>query len=69
MEDYMNEKTIPSDSSVNCNPFFSKKRISKMAFLRNKYMEVIDQLNLNADYLMVVDLDVAQLYLYRGFYF
>ena len=63
MEDYTKEKTIPSDSSVNCNPFFSKKRISKMAFLRNKYMEVIDQLNLNADYLMVVDLDVAQLFL------
>lgn len=63
MEDVDFERTIPKASSVACNPFFSRKRISKMAFLRNQYMNVIDQLGWTADYVMVVDLDVAQLYL------
>ena len=35
-------KTIPMQQSVMCNPFFSHKRIDKMAALRNKYMEYID---------------------------
>jgi len=57
-------KTIPSaktNSSV--NPFFSYIRINKMATLRNMYMEYIEQQGWNADYLIVVDLDVSQLYL------
>lgn len=62
MEDVDFERTIPKANSVACNPFFSRKRISKMAFLRNLYMNVIDQLGWTADYLMVVDLDVTQLY-------
>ena len=62
MEDVDFEKTIPKANSVTCNPFFSRKRISKMAFLRNQYMNVIDQLGWTPDYVMVVDLDVAQLY-------
>lgn len=62
MEDVDFERTIPKANSVNCNPFFSRKRISKMALLRNQYMNVINQLGWTADYLMVVDLDVAQLY-------
>ena len=62
MDDIEPEKTIPQANSVTCNPFFSRKRISKMAFLRNQYMNVIDQLGWTPDYVMVVDLDVAQLY-------
>lgn len=62
MDDIEPEKTIPKANSVTCNPFFSRKRISKMAFLRNQYMNVIDQLGWTPDYVMVVDLDVAQLY-------
>ena len=54
-------QTIPSTVSVNSNPFFSRKRIEKMVTLRNKYMEYIDKRGWEADYLMVVDLDVAQL--------
>ena len=61
MEDVDFERTIPKANSVNCNPFFSRKRISKMALLRNQYMNVINQLGWTADYLMVVDLDVAQI--------
>lgn len=56
-------KTIPSQNSVIVNPYFSRKRIEKMACLRNQYMKYIDDHKLEADYLMVVDLDVAQLYL------
>lgn len=63
MSDGLSAPTIPSASSVSCNPFFSRKRIAKMVFLRNQYLEFIEQRQLKADYLMVVDLDVAQLYL------
>lgn len=57
-------KTIPSAKSVpGVNPFFSHKRIDKMARLRNMYMEYVDNHGWEADYLAVVDLDVAQLYL------
>lgn len=45
------------------NPFFSSERITKMATLRNLYLEYIDEEGWNADYLIVVDLDVAQLYI------
>ena len=45
------------------NPFFSQKRIDKMANLRNKYMDYINHLDMPVDYVIVVDLDVAQLYL------
>ena len=56
-------KTIPSARAVKGNPFFSHKRIDKMARLRNEYMEYVDEQGWTADYLMVVDMDVAQLYI------
>lgn len=62
MSDGVSAPVIPSASSVSCNPFFSRKRIAKMAFLRNQYLEFVEQQTWKADYLMVVDLDVAQLY-------
>lgn len=55
------EVPIPSTASVRCNPFFSRKRISKMVSLRNQYMEYIEKQGWYADYLMIVDLDVALL--------
>lgn len=61
IDDIDDSETIPSVRSVKSNPFFSRKRIAKMAVLRNKYMEYIDSNNWTADYLMVVDLDVARL--------
>lgn len=54
--------TIPKAGDVAGNPFFSERRISKMAFYRNKYMEFIDESGLSADYLLVVDLDVYKIY-------
>lgn len=50
------QKKIPTAA----NPFFSRRRIEKMAALRNQYMEYVDQQSWNMDYMMVVDLDVAQ---------
>ncbi len=55
-------KSIPNRKEVTCNPFFSSARIKKMARLRNYYMEYIETKGWSADYLMVVDLDVARLY-------
>ena len=53
--------TIPKAKEVKGNPFFSYKRIGKMAYLRNQYMNYIEEQKWQSDYLMVVDLDVAQL--------
>ena len=54
-------RTIPRSRDVTVNPFFSRQRIEKMARLRNQYLDYIDQRGWDADYLMVVDLDVAQI--------
>lgn len=53
---------ISESGNANVNPFFSMKRISKMVGLRNKYMEYIDALDFDADYLMVIDLDVSKIW-------
>lgn len=63
INDMNSTETIPKVKNTIVNPFFSRKRISKMADLRNKYMDYIDSQDWQADYLIVVDLDVAQLYL------
>lgn len=63
MQDTDGSQTIPSARSVSGNPFFSRKRIDKMARLRNQYMAYIDEKGWQADYLVVVDMDVAQLQL------
>lgn len=55
-------KTVPSNKLANgVNPFFSHRRIDKMAMLRNTYMEYIEKQKWEADYLIVVDLDVARI--------
>ena len=60
---YMSDRdatpTIPAHSKAEANPFFSRKRIGRMAALRNQYMNLIWDKQWQADYLMVVDLDVA----------
>ena len=58
-------KTIPSAKSVKgINPFFSHKRIDKMSHLRNQYMKFahsLEERGFRADYLMVIDLDIARI--------
>jgi hypothetical protein len=55
------EKTIPECNEVSGNPYFSARRIHKMANLRNHYLDYVERNNLSADYLMVVDLDVVKI--------
>lgn len=63
MNDTGASASIPDRKKVSVNPFFSKERINRMAELRNYYMDYISKQEWIADYLIVVDLDVAQLYL------
>lgn len=62
MVDMDSSCTIPKAGSVDGNPFFSERRISKMAYYRNKYLNYVYSHSLSADYLMVVDLDVARIF-------
>jgi len=57
-----NTATIPEKRSE-VNPFFSVYRIDKMAFYRNNYLEYIEKENLKGDYVIVVDLDVDEIYI------
>lgn len=54
---------IPQQDTLKstANPFFNRSRISRMVFLRNKYMEYVKEINWDGDYFLVVDLDVAQI--------
>lgn len=61
LEHGLNEKVIPSHKEVHCNPFFSTQRIEKMASLRNKYLQFVEDKGWNPDFLLIVDLDVAQI--------
>lgn len=61
MHDTYGSPTIPAACSGSGNPFFSRIRIDKMAGLRNQYMAFIDEQGWQPDYLVVVDMDVAQL--------
>lgn len=63
MYDIENSNVIPSEKEVNVNPFFCKERISRMVELRNQYMDYITTQKLEADYLIIVDLDVSRLFL------
>lgn len=53
---YMQISTSPHYYSA-----FSKKRITKMVDYRNLYLDYIEDNNLKADYLTVVDLDVSNI--------
>lgn len=61
MDNLNQQKPTPKSNIVSCNPFYSRKRITKMAYLRNQYMERLERMNIVADYLVIVDLDVAKL--------
>ena len=63
MNDMGSSASIPNRKKTLSNPFFCKERINRMAELRNYYMDYINKRNWMADYLIVVDLDVAQLHL------
>lgn len=51
----------PSPMKEGVNQFFSRNRIEKMVWLRNKYLDYVESTGWNGDYFIVVDLDVAHL--------
>jgi hypothetical protein len=54
--------TIPKNTETSLvNPFYSKQRIDKMVFYRNQYLNLIENNNLFADFIIIVDLDVASI--------
>ena len=57
-----NEPSIPESDDVLLYKYNTNKRIKKMAYYRNKYLEYIEENNIVADYIMVVDLDVSKIY-------
>lgn len=59
IEDKDSSSVVPSISSMKgVNPFCSHKRIDRMANLRNEYIDYINAMNWDADYMMIIDLDV-----------
>lgn len=61
MKDTDGKTTIPTFKESKGNPFFGHKRIDRMAALRNQYMDLLWERGWEADYLMVVDLDVTRI--------
>jgi len=55
------EKTISQKQSGEGNPNFSVQRISKIAKYRNEYLKYIYDKSLEADYIMVIDMDVSKI--------
>jgi glycosyltransferase involved in cell wall biosynthesis len=51
-------KTIPEIRKGE-NSFFSRERIGKMSFYRNMYLEIINTNNFKREYVIVIDLDIA----------
>ena len=47
--------------SVSPNPYSSRSRITRIATLRNQYLEYLAALNQSFDYLLVMDFDVDQI--------
>lgn len=56
-EKYQNT-TIPKNANGG-NPYFSRYRIEKMSFYRNKYVEILNTNKFKRDFVMVIDLDIA----------
>jgi len=54
--------TIPDSTQNGVNKYFSNSRITKMANYRNMYLNKLEELNLDLDYVIVVDLDVTKIH-------
>ena len=51
--------TIPLNNKGNENPYFSISRINKMVVYRNKYIHFLNNSGIKRDYVIVIDLDIA----------
>jgi hypothetical protein len=54
--------TIPSRNVGGVNKYFSEFRISKMVGFRNKYVDKLEELGFEPDFVIIVDLDVSRIY-------
>jgi hypothetical protein len=62
IKDFNLPKSIPKQNEItNINPYYSLKRIEKMAYYRNQYLEYISKNNIDGDFIIIVDLDVAKI--------
>ena len=57
----LNETPIKPYNLNGFNKYFSSYRINKMANYRNKYLEKIEELDLNLDFVIILDLDVDKI--------
>ncbi|MTK52797.1 hypothetical protein [Paludibacter sp.] len=55
--------TIPNFNQTGVNKYFSSDRISKMVEYRNNYLDKLQHIDFNPDFVMIVDLDVSKIYL------
>jgi hypothetical protein len=51
-------KTIPDQTAKISSPTTSFYRVEKMAFYRNIYMDYIDEIQHNIDYIIIIDIDI-----------
>lgn len=56
-------RTIPEEATDGVNKYYSDYRISKMVSYRNKYLNKLEEIDFNPDFVLVVDLDVSRIYL------
>lgn len=56
-----NEQAKKGKVVTSPNPYYSLARISRMASLRNQYLEYLENLNKPFDYLLVLDFDVDRI--------
>lgn len=54
-------KTIPDSTDNGVNKYFSVSRINKMVEYRNNYLQKLEEINFNPDFVIVVDLDVSNI--------
>ncbi|MBB5226584.1 glycosyltransferase family 2 protein [Treponema ruminis] len=64
-KDY-NQSTFPVGQTKKSNAGASKYRIEKMAFFRNKYLEIIRKKNIHTDYITIFDSDLDD-FAYKNF--
>jgi hypothetical protein len=60
LNDY-DDITIPSESEVMENRYYSNHRISRMCKYRNEYLDKINQSKEKYDYIIILDLDIEKL--------
>lgn len=58
LSDNFNTNTFPIHNNITQNIACSSYRIVKMAMYRNMYMDYIESLKINFDYLIVIDIDI-----------